>query len=134
MTSREIDGLVAKHIMNTEYSFLITVDSTQPPNTFTFGEAQRRPLLPHYSTDIKAAWEVVDWLETNVPEQPNNYYGPYFFVLEKSYDIWSAGYMFDVPYDGWCEHPTIYATHESAPMAICLAALKIKGIEVEPNP
>lgn len=65
--------------------------------------------LPHYSTDISAAWEVVERLQKD--------HHPY--ALENM-----------TTKEFTCAFTDFRATHQSAPMAICLAALKSVGVEV----
>ena len=89
MTPREIDILIAEKVMNRDV-FSIGGD---PPHNLQegFRDADGKGIatrvLAHYSTDISAAWEVVNQLHMN----------------------WD----------------------DAAPMAICLAALKAVGVEVE---
>ena len=72
-----------------------------------------------YSGDISAAWEVV---EKVTPTHPN-------FVLVYWVDskaaYWQAG--FDCEFE---ESWTYEATSETAPHAICLAALRAVGVEI----
>ena len=70
--------------------------------------------LKHYSTDIKAAWEVV---EKMIPE---------IHIQLEWLNGWEVGYYSTK--DNLFYH---LAAHESAPMAFCLAALKSKGVEVK---
>ena len=102
MTNREIDALIAEHFMGFMSANAVTGMGTK--NDFVF-------YLPHYSTDIAAAWEVVRVFST----------WPWCFT--------SSGdtFKFDLGYEG----ERYSAIAETAPMAICLAALKAKGVDVE---
>lgn len=65
--------------------------------------------MPRYSSDISAAWEVVEAMG-----------GHHNFFLQSSHDQWSCSF------DGG---PEVHDVQEVT-LAICLAALKAKGIEL----
>jgi len=96
--TRKLDALVAERVME------ITVQ----------GPGWRYPSedhLPHYSTDIAAAWEVVEKLRTK---------GDPFAVMSPSeYGEYSC--YFD------SRHPA--GAGDTAPLAIVIAALKAKGVD-----
>ena len=94
--SRKIDRLIAQHIMS---------------NEILWGDT-----IPHYSTDIAKAWEVV--------EEMNPEYNFFIRMLHRP-----AVRVIRKEYMGHENTSTIF--DESAPMAICLAALKAKGVEVD---
>ena len=99
--SREIDALVAEKVMGIT---LIGKDMAAYLNE----ETQFMMPIPFYSTDIAAAWEVV----------------------EKVNDLgWNIS--FDPIPQEWItdfdEHQDWVVSNKTAPMAICLAALKAKG-------
>lgn len=112
---RKIDALVAEHAMqyvtaytNPERSELfIVVDQAKSE----FKE------IPYYSTNISDAWEVVKAIQENQPAST--------FTLKQLYDgMWMCSFSF-------------YTSHlaevhkDTAELSICLAALKVKGIDVE---
>jgi hypothetical protein len=110
MTNREIDALVAENVMGW---ILI------PREKLGWGIPPGRPHLvdevkeiPHYSTDIAAAWEVVEKMTEN-PEP--------HFELSKDRAGWHAGFDPDRPF----KRVTAKAT--TAPLAICLARLDTKA-------
>lgn len=127
LTPREIDALVAEKVMGLEineekvFKDGMIVLTTEKPVQIP---------LPHYSTDISAAWDVAKLLVNNPPEQTDGYYGPYFFVLHKPDKLWGSGYLYDVPYEGYTESD-VFAYHKEPTMAICLAALKAVGVNVD---
>ena len=89
--SRGIDALIAEKVMGIDIHRL------------TKG-------IPHYSTDIAAAWEVVE--------------------KEKLFSQWMLGtlqkeWQVVMP---WADGIQLIAKADTAPRAICLAALKAKGI------
>lgn len=100
--SRKIDALVAEHIMGWPGQ-KINVDWSIP-----------RGPLPNYSTNIADAWEVVEKFT----------YG------------WQVGLTMDnevscsLVVDKIGISPSIEVFAPTAPMAICIAALKAKGVEV----
>jgi len=74
--------------------------------------------LPNYSTDISAAWEVVEKMKEHKGE---------WFALEyyPAEDSWEAGWKYD-DYDtgpSWSIFRN-HATAKTLPLAICRAALK----------
>lgn len=118
---RAIDALVAEHIMGLEVldATACTRDGDDPwlLKPPAFGK------LPHYSSDIAAAWQVVEKLNLqgdidyiNVGIGPKlNKYETEIAHLPNEYSM--AG-------------RSILVEADTAPLATCLAALKAKGIEV----
>lgn len=100
---RELDALVAEKVMGLEVrgGFII--------------RENRRSGIPSYSRKIEYAWEVVE----KMLEQGYN------FRIEKIYEVYQC--LFDKAICQWNEGGA-YA--ETAPLAICLAALKTVGVEV----
>lgn len=73
--------------------------------------------LPHYSTDIKAAWEIVEKIaETHHWEIKSPFYSGYKWFVGMS------------PHNctGWNGRPDFQASAETAQLAICRAALLCK--------
>lgn len=114
---RELDALISEKIFvvradyRTEYTFdgktEIRHYSIPTPGDWAF------TMLPHYSTDIKAAWEVVEKLG-------------YGWNIDKGNDTEHEFVVyFSNPEGQW------KAVGDTAPHAICLAALK--AIEVKGN-
>lgn len=106
MDLRKIDELIAEHIMA---DTIIEND---------FGPIRTMPFR-HYSTDISDAWAVVEKVESHM------------FTLTAEEDklpMWGAAFGF------WNtekqDFDLIESLADTAPLAICLAALKVKGIEV----
>ena len=110
---RKIDELVAKHVMGLNAFWF------GPELVYTKGEyvseEQPKYIVDFYSSDISAAWEVVEKLELVVV---SNFEGG-----------WYAGQP------AWLSPATLEVGNEveagTAPLAICLAALKVKGIGYE---
>lgn len=63
-----------------------------------------------YCHDIEAAWEVVDKIKDT------------YFSVSVSHD--NERHLYQCEYSGF-NNPPIYATADTAPMAICLAFLKL---------
>jgi hypothetical protein len=120
MDLRRIDALVAEHVMGwvniTPFGDDIWGNPTDG-RTF-MGQGQVGGPIPRYSTDIAAAWEVVEKLGIQ-------------FYLHCDLRRGSAGdwMVFDSAASVDCCEPL--ATAETAPLAICLAALKLKGVSWE---
>lgn len=91
MNLREIDALVAEHVMGLK-------------------EVRGYTSIPCYSTDISAAWDVVEKLGCYVEYWP--------------------GYGASMKSSGR-DSPDFLGKAKTAPLAICLAALKLKGIDIE---
>lgn len=122
---RELDALIAEKVMGwIPY---------EPERAFAYpgwhtpdGEFLNIARLPPYSTDITAAWEVVDKLK--------------LAVVPIDETKWWAGKMGDhghdedpLTSDTWVEQAMRDGKHgriaDTAPHAICLAALKVMGAE-----
>lgn len=114
---RKIDALVAEHVMglpvsyDSEYAHLPSIIIDQATGSYD--------AIPHYSTDIAAAWEVVEKLcDESIPEneQYSVVVSPYWCEFEHRI------------YQG--EPDAFHAYADTAPLAICLAALKAKNIQL----
>lgn len=123
---RELDTLVAEKLMGWELADLShhnygTIVVAGPP-----GATLSPGSIPCYSTDIGATWEVVEKLRADEYEVDIRvcYSTPHKCAHPWSVYIVESGV--DKPFG---RASTCHA--ESAPLAICLAALKVKGIEVE---
>jgi len=118
---RELDALVAEKVMGWKdckvhpdpkfaAAGLCGLKPNRLPNPIEWGIAP----VPHHSTDIKAAWEVVEKLKGKELSHLTLTYWP-------------------VPDEWSCEdaqnedNPKIGAVAKTAPHAICLAALKAVG-------
>jgi hypothetical protein len=120
MTNREIDALIANKI----FALVVRDRLTGEERPLTFddlimsGDHLRIVTLPHYSTDIAAAWLVVEQMikaSTN-GDFHLEHLGP------KDEGDWTCGTCRD--------DPSTWATADTAPLAICKAALKSVGIDV----
>lgn len=103
---RELDALVAEKVMGwrkreTPPGGHIWIDKDNL--AYVPGE------LPRYSTDIAAAWEVVEKL--------NNL--DFSIEYEREIKIWRASFEQGIP-----------ALEREAPLAICFAALNAVGVDV----
>ena len=115
----ETDALVAEKVMEWKRIQFTTITGFQrvgkvdgweadPPYKDFYGVEQVQVWpAPPFSTDIRAAMEVVGKMRTT------HGFGTFTLEQNKSGD-WSVG--------GWGFFPTIY--EDTAPMAICVAALK----------
>lgn len=132
--SREIDALVAEHVMGWVSTAAGELLSPQQAIRVRDGEAvfDTIEIPPRYSTDIKAAWEVVEKMRGERPQCADSYIAPYYWQLAEYYQGgWEVGFGNHIPYEGFSFDPTLSARAETAPMAICLAALKAKGVGYE---
>lgn len=111
---RELDALVAEKVMGFTVTDWPTGKELPLAGAMAFLSESQKDRIPHYSTNIAAAWQVVEKLDLSVIRLNNG--------------RWSAGeaYAFE---NSYAEFRT--TTHaDTAPLAICLAALKAKGVEV----
>lgn len=127
---RPIDAMIAEHVMNTEKYWSIRWGGSGYGDFPTYDEAvihalklfgDRRAMIipywdePHYSTDISAAWQVVEKLIA---------------------DHWEPAIDFEKQRGQWCAEFSdgtiiMRSFADTATLAICLAALKAVGVEVE---
>ncbi len=110
MDLRALDLIIDKEIFGKERPTAIMYTDASEIAGKTFD------LCPFYSTDIAAAWLVVDLIKMRERE---------VFHLQFYNGKWECGFEV-VNYD-LLEDPVM---NESASLAICLAALKAKGIDV----
>jgi Phage ABA sandwich domain len=105
MNLREIDRLVAEKVMGCTKELIVWLEIYDA--------------LPHYSTNIADAWKVVNEMNKK----------GFYFNLDQDSD-----FEFDALFaDGYYAEDTtisVISSHKSAPLAICLAALKTVGAEV----
>lgn len=128
--SRKIDALIAEHVMGLE---ILQRDLTNPSHhpendpavtlsADIAGTGYRvAKEIPRYSTRINIAWSVV---KVMMPEWR-------FKLLdfqEQPSITWLARFK---GRSGAINHIEHEAIEDTAPMAICLAALKAKGVEVD---
>lgn len=119
---RELDALVAEKVMGWEPGpgGIHLFPPKDEPNRKRFtrwnGEA-RVTEIPHYSTDIAAAWEVVEKL------------GHKFQMFLNTRGKWT-----EADFVHWPDNLKGYvaASADTAPLAICLAALKACGVDLKP--
>lgn len=105
---RELDALVAEKVMG--WKDIRFGDETSVSGSVGFGlpvSGHPRRAFPPYSTDIAAAWAVVEELEL-----------PFEIHSDDWHSRWDA--RFNLDRGEWCQAST-------APHAICLAALKAMG-------
>lgn len=127
---RELDALVAEKVMGWHSRItpeiptypLIGPDRAVPPGeTLTKDRGYKE--IPHYSTDIAAAWDLLKHLDTQ---------GVWVYNLSNACEnSWSCTLCQRVGpgYSGLTYHQVWLV--QTAPHAICLAALKAVGVEVE---
>lgn len=123
MNHKEIDRLIAEKVMGWEYQDCNGDELLLPPGDVSKLQFVKKPdkhqYVKSYSTNIKDAWLVVE--EVNKE---------YEFELYR--DKHERKYVCE--FTRYVEVIHIYnyrALSESAPLAICLAALKSVGVEVE---
>lgn len=118
MNNRDVDRLVAEHVMGHEIS------SGKDSYYKEYAYIINGPVLddiPKYSTDIAAAWEVVEKISPQILDSKP----------------WTQCFITTIRDGIHCSFKNLYsgeilgdAIETTAPLAICLAALKAKGIEI----
>jgi hypothetical protein len=118
---RDLDALVAEKVMGLR----IVADEYATPGYLQIAE-EGKPWyeLPHYSTDIAAAWEVVGKLRETCWASVDG--------IGRPDPVWRAEFraMSD-PVTGMEAHAPVSQIAPTAPLAICLAALKVVGVSDE---
>jgi len=123
---RELDALVAEKVMGWKW---LERDEFNEYRHLTPNGQKIQVAVPRYSTDIAAAWQIVEKIKFMQPGweiyglKPDHLQK---FTIEYNGFGWRAGWA-PVKLDG---NMTIEAEAEAAPHAICLAALRAVGVEV----
>jgi len=120
--SREMDALIAEKVMGLETELIIT--ALHGEELLYFGEDRFLCHVPHYSVNISAAWEVVEkWNEKS------------FHIMRFSHRSEGGSEMAVALESRWYRasfdaSARVFSEAESAPLAICRAALKaVEGKE-----
>lgn len=128
----ELDALIGKHLTGEQpkrhwedsyahlhcESFEEACEALRDPYFQQFTPEERRPdtilheveIFPPYSTSIDAAWEVVESLGSSIE----------MLKIKRDKGKWTAAFG---------DRPAVVAP--TAALAICLAALRVRGMEVE---
>lgn len=124
---RELDALVAEKVMGWR---VVLRESDRPGVVYFDNGDGGGHLAPAYSTDIRAAWDVLEKMSgANNPTGPhidsvilNTPHGPGQFPDDVPLGKWSIEWFDGVE--------TLMGTDaDTAPLAICLAALKAVGAD-----
>lgn len=112
MDLRKLDVLIGQHI----FGFTIVDDKMLGRVDKFISKNGAIIALPQYSKHIASAWDVVEKIKARNSE---------IFCLNFYYEKWHCG--FERLHHDYIENEV---SNESAPLAICLAALKAKNIDV----
>lgn len=128
--NRPIDAMIAEHVMNTEKYWSIRWGGSGYGDFPTYDEAvihalkyfgdRRAAIIPYwdepcYSTDISAAWQVVEKLRETWAIELHGREGVWNCLVEEGDEVTA--------------HFIATAEADTASLAICLAALKAVGVE-----
>ena len=118
MNPREIDVLVAEHVLGIKAQMAVDNSGWMYWEKLDNAWEGQWSRLPHYSTDISAAWKVVEkMLESN---------GVYDFGCCNRYgETFSSWFYPNADESYTCSFD------KTAPMAICLAALAARGVKYD---
>lgn len=114
---RELDVLIAEKVMNLSKEEMWGI-----MDYYSDGSPALAPNFPPYSSDIAAAWEVVEklkYFDIQAPGAPCN---------GDEYENTSSNWRIELKVLD-CAY-SIYSEGETAPHAICLAALRSVGVVV----
>lgn len=110
----ELDKLVAEKVMG-----LKVVEDNEYPGEYLYLNEERDPRwIPEYSIDIADTWRVIEKLDRAGWHVTLTWVGSWTSGI----NAWRCLFF---SYENWGE-----ATASTAPLAICLAALKACGVEV----
>lgn len=129
MTNREINALIAEKVMG--FKIVSSDIEWQTMDNMNYVCLHKKN-LPNYCEDISAAWEVVEKIKDMFKEKLTGC--DYFFAIEHCCyptPSWEAGFKYDEPYEGEFFLDSKSVVADTAPMAICLTALKAVGIDIE---
>lgn len=117
----KLDALVAEKVMGKD------PDIWEPGDSFVVIDQNTIKIAKPYSTDITAAWQVVEKLRLAViPCNDGQWYAG---KDEYDHDLqWYEVIMYvDDPHD---HHSARFVHADTGPLAICLAALKAVGVQL----
>jgi hypothetical protein len=114
---RKIDALVAEHVFHKVLAFMSEHDVE--PSVVIDQATAHFDVIPEYSSDIAAAWEVVEELalENRAVEVGNGHSNWWWCNIARAETDSRGLTVYDL------------TKADTAPLAICLAALKSRGIE-----
>jgi hypothetical protein len=114
--SRELDALVARHVFGHDVRYWEAYQGNERPS---YWDETDGCAVPAYSYDIAAAWQVVEKL---APSEP--WAGVHF-------NLYRCAHGYQATFEGGADGEEWKAEEcaDTAPLAICLAALKAKGVE-----
>ena len=108
MTNDEINKAITDKVFNGKYPYMVTETDDMTGELIGFGG-------PQYSTNISAAWQVVEKMREK----------GYMYDLFDCYeDTETHGCTFMIPVEPEIDEIVACEHAPTAPMAICLAALK----------
>lgn len=120
--SREIDALVAERVMG--YGSRVKMFVSGPIINDAYPVA-----VPNYSTDIAAAWQVVEKMREIACQVDVTSHGEHEVVLAHGVVCYIHGFNEDFWREGMLD-ADYSAVADTAPMAICLAALRAINVEL----
>lgn len=141
---RELDLLVAEKVMGwrpiirSEWPCIALANTPDNEKEIAFLRAAdlrgQYEDIPNYSTDIAAAWEVVEKMCPEIPETHGGYCPQFELTSNKGVErTWTASFYdrFGNAKWGTSSDKTFLACGYSVSAAICLAALKAVGYSPE---
>lgn len=117
----KIKLLVAERVMGWQWREMIGTAPDRKRSMWLFNPDGRIQDIPDYPNDIAAAWQVVEHMRNNVPD---------FRALRM--ESVPLGYMVAFySHKNPLDRIGAFVAAKTAPLAICLAALKAMGVDYE---
>jgi hypothetical protein len=114
---RQLDALITEKILGEKYEFLEFVGDCCHPGP---EDSVAYDCCPRYSTDIAAAWQVVEKLIATTPQQ--DLHIKHWYHEEDESSGWQVSSCCEFgEWEDWVQAKTL-------PLAICLAALQASGV------
>jgi len=120
MTDQEINEAVAQKLGWHQTDVFVSGGGTVARWSAALPDGRVQEKLPDYCHDIKAAWEIVDYINS-LPTRIGDK-GHFYFQMRRD----KQGYTVKLIPGEFNKGSTIEATASIAPLAICLAFLKLQ--------
>ena len=112
-TRRELDAQIAEQVFGEKYDFCEEFDDYCRPDP---DDPVAYDCCPDYSTDISAAWKVVERILSMTPQQ--DFHIEHWYHAEDESSGWQVSSCYELgEWKDWVQA-------EMLPLAVCLAALK----------
>lgn len=124
---RGLDALIAEKVMGLRLDYEFSEEMGAPAVPELRDQYDEWGVLPNYSTDMACAWQVVTHMtRKDRAREESDLYFKLTYAWDDDYGCWAS---FD--WKGVADTHPLYQGHaDTAPHAICLAALRAVGVEL----